>query len=511
VTRSQAVLGWLDDRSDWLSPLVVKEVRQVVRGREFNLSFGASLVAGLAIAFSGAGVALTGDGTSGGWTFIALMGCLAFLGLAVVPLGAFNALRQERAEQTLELITLTALSPRRIVIGKLLAQGVKLATLFAAMAPFIAMSFLLGGIDFVTILVSLVLLFMWSLWACAGCVFLSTLFKSRAMSGVIFGVAGIVAILALAMGRTLLLAASRGMPVFAPVGFGPTGSPQIWILAIATTIWLTTIVNLVLLAENRLRLPTEDRVTPLRVGFFVQFLLIAIWALVFRNEPPGVRAMAAQVLMVVGGGHLAVVATFTVTEDLTVSRQMLRRLTSSSPWRWLIAIFRPGGGRGAAYVLVQMAILLAAAWWFQPAWIQMRWLLAICAYIGFFTGVPTVAFRYLAPSRATPLKLRVAVLVLVAVSMVVPDIVHYLVFRPDMLDLSYAARHLINPVRTLANWRTVETNQWLWMPFTMGFSGLAAYGALVHMGRRMTRQPALIDPPRRVAAAGDLGRADVID
>ena len=86
-------------------------------------------------------------------------------------------------EQTLELITLTALSPRRVVIGKLLAQGVKLGTLFAAMAPFIAMSFLLGGIDFVTILVSLLVLFMWSLWASAACLFLSSLLKSRAMSG----------------------------------------------------------------------------------------------------------------------------------------------------------------------------------------------------------------------------------------------------------------------------------------------------------------------------------------
>src|SRR3970282_2044272 len=117
--------------------------------------------------------------------------CLTVLGLAIVPLGAFSALRNERLEQTLELITLTALSPRRVVIGKLLAQGVKLATLFAAMAPFIAMSFLLGGIDFVTIQVSLLMLFVWSLWACALCLFLSTLLKSRAMSGLVFGAVGI--------------------------------------------------------------------------------------------------------------------------------------------------------------------------------------------------------------------------------------------------------------------------------------------------------------------------------
>ena len=160
MTRTGALLSWLEDRSDWLSPIIVKEVRQAVRGKEFNYSFGASLVAGLAVAFFGATDALTGTGTSGQWTFLALMGCLSILGLGVVPLGAFSALRNERMDQTLELITLTALSPRRVVTGKLLAQAVKLATLFAAIAPFIAMSFLLGGIDFVTISISLMVLFL---------------------------------------------------------------------------------------------------------------------------------------------------------------------------------------------------------------------------------------------------------------------------------------------------------------------------------------------------------------
>ena len=115
----------------------------------------------------------------------------------MVPLGAFTALRSERQEQTLELITLTALSPRRVVIGKLLAQGVKLVTLFAGLAPFIAMSFLLGGVDFATILV-----------VDAGHLhvvavrerrrlFLSSLVKSRAASGFVLGVIGIVMLLAI--------------------------------------------------------------------------------------------------------------------------------------------------------------------------------------------------------------------------------------------------------------------------------------------------------------------------
>src|SRR5829696_5569065 len=315
MSRSKALFSWLEDTSDWLSPLVVKEVRQVVRGREFNYSFGGSLAAGLAVAFFGAADALTGSGTSGRWTFYALIACLAFLGFAVVPLGAFSALRNERMEQTLELITLTALSPRRVVIGKLMAQGVKLATLFAAMAPFLAMSFLLGGIDFVTILLSLAVVFLWSLWACATCLFSSTLLKSRAMSGVIFGAVAIVLFAFFTLSRALFMFSRGGFPM----GGGPSrGVDAWWSLAIATTFCVATMVNLVLLAENRLSLATQNRVTPLRLGFLAQFLLIVAWPLTYLNGLPRSQNAALEALIVAGGIHLAVVAMFTVTEDLIV-------------------------------------------------------------------------------------------------------------------------------------------------------------------------------------------------
>src|SRR5438132_9396762 len=106
VTQTTAGFpGWLDDLSDWLSPIVVKEVRQMVRGREFNYSFSLSLVTGLIVAVLGSGEALNGMG-AGATIFSRLTSCLALIGLAVVPLGTFNMLRNERADQTLDLITL---------------------------------------------------------------------------------------------------------------------------------------------------------------------------------------------------------------------------------------------------------------------------------------------------------------------------------------------------------------------------------------------------------------------
>jgi hypothetical protein len=499
-------LPWLEDKSDWLSPLVVKEVRQVVRSREFNYSFSGSLAAGLAAAFFGTADALTGSGTSGRWTFMVLMGCLALLGLVVVPLGAFSALRNERMEQTLELITLTALSPRRIVIGKLLAQGVKLATLFAAMAPFVAMSFLLGGIDFVTILVSLLVLFMWSLWACGLCLFSSTLLKTRAMSGVVFAAAAVVLFILFGLGRTLFFFRTGFVGGFS-VG---TGTQIWWILAIATTTCVATMANLVLLAENRLSLPTENRVTPLRVGFLVQFLLIAGWVLTFINEPPRVQSNAVQALGVIGGWHLAMVAMFAVTDDLIVPRRVLRRVTPSAPWRRLLAWFNPGAGWGALYVLAQMALLMATARLFNPPKSTLRWILAICGYLCFFTGVPALVFRLFKPADDASLKLRVIVFVLVPLSMLLPDIIHYVVWRPEVLEVSYGARHLVNPLRTLSNWQLVETRQWTPAPLLIGLTGLVAYVALILLGTRTTVQPAPIDPQDSADAAGEPGSADVI-
>jgi hypothetical protein len=372
------------------------------------------------------------------------------------------------------------------------------------------MSFLLGGIDFVTIIVSLIVLFMWSLWACAICLFSSTLLKSRAMSGVVFGAVAVVLFIVFGLGRTLFLFRA-GVGVGVGVGGGGgTGTEIWWALAIATTICAVTMINLVLLAENRLSLPTENRATPLRVGFLVQFLLIAAWILTFINEAPRIKSNAVEALGVVGGWHLAIVAMFTVTEDLAVPRRVLRRMMPLTSWRRLLAMLQPGGGRGAVYVLVQMVLLVFTAWLFDASWITLRWFLAICGYICFFTGVPALVFRLLKTADDSSLRLRVVVLLLVPVSMILPDVVHYVVWRPEVLDLSYSARHLLNPLRTLANWPIVEARQWTSAPLILGMTGLLAYVALIVLGTRATEQPEPIDPRDSADAAGEPDRAHVI-
>ena len=486
------ILARLDDWSDRLSPIVVKEIRQMVRGREFNYAFGISLLAGLIVAFFGLADALTSAGTSGSSVFTALMACLGVVGLVVIPLGTFSALRSERVEQTLDLITQTMLTPRRIIVGKLMTQAVKLIVLFAGLAPFVAMSFLLGGIDMLTILVSLAVLFMVSLWVCSACLFMSAASQSRAMSVVLF--------VGLAIGSIWILSPMSGR-IFALLGLIPAPAPIIgmnWFLGAATVLCLVSMTNFLLLAENRLSSPIEDRSTALRIGFFVQFLLILAYVI----GPGAVAASPAtavfiggtvgfvppnQRLALWGGIHLAVTAVFAVTEDLVLSRRVFQRIRKSLKRPW--AIFRPGGGRGVLWILAQMLFFLAAGLTiYVPDMFSA--LVAICAYICFFTGVPTVVMRHIFKSRARTAYLRAGILLFFPIVAISADLLLSFLTPGLIFNGSYSAYHILNPFRTLANWSYIQAQGWVWRPMFMGLIGLIAYLELFRMGRREDKNAA---------------------
>jgi hypothetical protein len=468
----------LDRLSDRLSPIVVKEVRQMVRGREFNYSFSLSLIAGLIVAFIAGTSATSGTGDAGIRIFSSLMACLSLIGLIVAPLGAFNALRNERMERTLDLVTVTTLSPLRIVIGKLTAQAVKLLTLFAA----------LGGIDFPTILYSLASLFLWSLWACAAALFLSCLSKSRAISGLIFGAMIILLLILFSesglggfLARSFFAGPRGGVPGFGSP-FTRGGTSLLWSFAAMAFVCIVTMTNLVLLAENRLLLPTEDRSTALRVGFFVQFLLIIGAAVYPALRLPSYPIFAFTIALgTLGGLHLAAVALFSVTEEMDLSRRIRQQNRTATGWRRYLVIFRPGGAWGATYVLVQMALFLAVgAIFLNTSSVEFSWLVAICAYICLFTGLPTLGGRMMVKRHFKPFHLRVGVLLLLPVAMLLPDFLVYLV-TGDFGGI-YSSRHVLDPFRTLSAWREPITAPWHFLSMALGVVGVSSYLLLIGMG-----------------------------
>jgi hypothetical protein len=93
---------------------------------------------------------------------------------------------------------------------------------------------------------------------------------------------------------------------------------------------------------------------------------------------------------------------------------------------------------------------------------------------------------------------------------VLPDLFYYLLWRPDVLSLKYSGRHLLNPLRTLANWEVVELQRWGVVPLLAGMTGVFAYGVLIYLGMRVAGERAEIDAEDSPAPAGQTGRADAI-
>ena len=477
----------LDGLSDRISPLVVKEVRQFVRGRDFLAAFVIGLALAVLISFVGSIEAMGGGVTAGRSTFTTLTVCLSLLGLAVVPIGAFTTLRTERLEQTLDLISLTTISSRRIVIGKLLAQVLKLTTFFAAMAPFVATSFLLGGVDLVTILATLFMLFLWSVWVSSAAMLISTAFQSRVMSTVMLGVFGLGVFVLYSMGRSLMFMFFGGMGIFYASGYrsGPFGpiTSQWWMFATIALACVTTMMNIVLLAESRLALPTENRVPTLRTGFLVQFLVLLGWVLVLAWVSPPGSLPPANGLDVLASVHLAAVAVFAVTAGLDTTNPVATP-AGQSRWPFLQAFLGVGPASAAAYVTIQMVLFVAVGSYLRD-WdaSETRRLIAICGTILFFSGVPTlIAWRWRRFGLG-PLHARGIALLMLAASLLVPDMVYYMFLDSDQpLSANFAARHLLSPTRIPFNWDWIQRHSWDLAPLLWAAVGAVSYVALLRIG-----------------------------
>ena len=68
----------------------------------------------------------------------------------------------------------------------------------------------------------------------------------------------------------------------------------------------------------------------------------------------------------------------------------------------------------------------------------------------------------------------------------------------EVLDLRFSARHLFNPIRTLANWDAVEMSGWAAVPLLLGLTGLLAYCVLIYVGKTVREQ---VEPADRSPAA----------
>ena len=209
------------DFAEWLSPMLVKELRQGLRSRHFVLIFLLLQAAMIFIAL----MALTTASSEGGRaTFSTFYWLIVGVPLLVImPISGLGAVANERKANNLELIFLTRLTPRRIMTGKWLAIVAQTVLLVCAVLPYAVLRYFLGGVNLGTELLAIGALV-------AGSAFFSgvAVGLSPQMSVVLRGVLGVGVFLCLQFLFPFLTYAVMGMSG-GVLGGGPVATWRLYV------------------------------------------------------------------------------------------------------------------------------------------------------------------------------------------------------------------------------------------------------------------------------------------
>jgi len=397
--------------SDWVNPILVKEARQALKSRQFVVTFFLLLLVSWVI--SSFGVIFAGEqlefGAIGGYFFSCYYMVLSVAIFLIVPLGAYRSLLAERDENTYELLSITTLSPRQIVWGKLSSAFLQLLIYYSSISPFIAFCALLQGFDLPIAAFVLVMSMIVSMGASLIAITFASFSKRKHWQ--------MFSMLVLLAGLCWLVFGSWGLIGMTSFQSLPFDDADFWlVIGLLLVGFCSYFVLLLQLATAQLTFETDNRSTPIRITCSVQFWLLwsigCFGVLVFYIFVRGYSSIfsssvslnildeIATVCLVLSGIHWSVVGLFAATEDDHLSRRARRSLPSNGMVRLLSVPFIPGGQRGYLYLLLHLAALMFIVTGLQiliPSARSSEDLVAlaytICCYIAIFCGLGALVMR----------------------------------------------------------------------------------------------------------------------
>jgi hypothetical protein len=207
------------DFADWLSPMIVKELRQGLRTRTFTGLFILIQIAMVIITWMSLSNSSVQSPVRGIFWFILT---LAVGGL--IPFKGFQAISGETGENTLDLLVLTRLQALRIVAGKWAALVAQSFLAIVAILPYVFIHYFLGGVDVLHELFYIALLFFASAVLSAVTVCLSASGGKKARKG--FGIFGFLILgFLIFQGFGIFMRMSLGISGSSPFAFGSDIKP----------------------------------------------------------------------------------------------------------------------------------------------------------------------------------------------------------------------------------------------------------------------------------------------
>lgn len=352
--RADEILDFLGDR---LNPILVKEARQAMKSKQFSVTFTLLLIVGwiwtvLFIAFTVPGVYYAP------WGMTLLGGYYIFLSiplLIVVPFAAFRSLAAETEDGTFELLSITSLNARQIVAGKLGSAVLQMLVYYSALAPCIAFTYLLKGVDIITIGLLLLYTFIASVMLAIVGLVAATVTRSRHWQ-VLISVLLVMGLLFFA------LIFDWAFFVFLAEGGGvmPYDDWEFWAGNVAAFSFCAAFGLLFLfIAAGQITFASENRSTRIRyVLLGIQALLIAWCVGMWRGVPSNDSHYMLWTMVILAGIYWMVCGSLMCGENAQLSPRAKRELPQSILGRVLFTWFNPGSGSGYTFAVLNLLALI---------------------------------------------------------------------------------------------------------------------------------------------------------
>lgn len=385
---------FLERAGERLNPILVKEARQALKSRQFVVTFTLLLLCGwgwslLGIAMLSPGVyyAPAGPFMLAGYYFV-----LAVPLLVVAPFAAFRSLAAEREDGTYELLSITALSPRLIVTGKLGSAVLQMIVYYSALSPCLVFTYILRGVD----IVSIGLVLFWTFFISVGMSVVGLLVATATRSRNWQVLLSVVFLLVLVV--VGLVWSSAVVQILAAGGSLGYDDPDFWLaMAACLTAYVAFVVLFLQAAAAQLTFVSANRSTRLRITMAVHQLLWLGWIVYFWLRFQQGDLLYAAVLF--PAVYWAFMGALLTGEAPQLSPRARRSLPQSFLGRVFLTWFNPGSGVGYAFTVanlvsltVVLGILNAVAVWMgveSQVMRSERWMmfsLMLVSYVAAYLG-----------------------------------------------------------------------------------------------------------------------------
>jgi hypothetical protein len=271
--------------------------------------------------------------------------------LVVVPFSAFRSLAAEREDGTYELISITALHARQIVGGKLGSAILQMMVYFSALAPCVAFTYLLRGVDIFSIFFVLYYTFLMSLLLSTLGLLVATATRARHWQ-VVLSVLLLMLLFGTAIGWISFIYTSLWENIWLADRW------EFWAAnAFVLSMYVSFFVLFLWAAGAQISFASDNRSSRLRYVMFAQQVIWTGWTVYawMMESAPEMFAVSASF----PGFYWLAMGALMVGEYPQLSPRVKRELPHTYFGRALLTWFNPGSGTGYVFAVANMVVIAA--------------------------------------------------------------------------------------------------------------------------------------------------------